>query len=201
MFATRLAAALAFASFCLMSAPSHAECKDIVAFIHVETAGPDKFVDTFSFRKDHRGDTLLMLVKDTIEKGHLPKRWLLLKRAPTGADFCVVSRGTEVGQHDDEPQKIYSDKFGPPGSGHQQCAVTNAQAAAPTRLRAWANSELPGAIVLYTVSPDGPGYQFVIGTERDWIIIEDRKEVPAKSCFYDRGTDVMMRFNKTTITQ
>ena len=73
----KLLVALAFAF-----APSlaHADCMEIRDFIKQETAGPDKYVDTFSFRHDHRADSVLMLVKHTTERGHLPARWLFLHK-------------------------------------------------------------------------------------------------------------------------
>ena len=195
-----LAAATLAAGGLLAAAPAHADCKDVREFIKSETAGPDKFVDTFNFRKNHRGDTVLMLVKDTIEKGHLPKRWLLLSRAAqTGAtEFCVVSRGVEFGQHEDKAERQFSDRFGEAGSLYPQCASDTPDVPAETLLRAWANRELPQAINLYVASPDGPGFQFVIGPDHDWIIIENNNGDPKTSCVYDRGTDVMMRFNNTT---
>ena len=47
-----------------------------------------------------------------------------------------------------------------------------------------------------TASPDGPGFQFLFTEDQDWIIVKDEK---TQSCFYDRGTDLMLRFNTTAI--
>src|SRR5277367_2825126 len=41
----------------LSLASAHAQCGDLKQFIRDETAGPDKFVDTFSFRRNHRADS------------------------------------------------------------------------------------------------------------------------------------------------
>ena len=41
-----------------------------------------------------------------------------------------------------------------------------------------------------------PGFQFAIGNDHDWIIIETMPTNP-DSCFFDRGTDVLMHFNNT----
>src|SRR5271163_1298158 len=57
----------------LSLASAHAQCGELKQFIRDETAGPDKFVDTFSFRRNHRADSVLMLVKDSVQKGRLPK--------------------------------------------------------------------------------------------------------------------------------
>src|ERR1700678_4311525 len=73
-------------------ASAHAQCGDLKQFIKDETSGPDKYVDTFSFRKNHRADSVLMLVKESVQKGQLPKRWLFLNRGPTDTDYCVLSR-------------------------------------------------------------------------------------------------------------
>ena len=39
----------------------------------------------------------------------------------------------------------------------------------------------------------------MISDDQDWIIIEDRKDNPQTSCFFDRGADVFMRFNITVV--
>ena len=190
------------AALCLWAAPAGAECKDLKQFIKDETAGPDKYVDTFSFRRDHKADSVLMLVKDDVAKGRLPKRWLFLHRAPgSGTDYCVMGRGEEFGQHDDTPENVTANNFGPPGSGPPKCATSSAGVDAPTLLRAWANRELGHDIVLYTSGPETPGYQFVIADNQDWIIIEDQNERPRQSCYFDRGSDVFMRFNITVLNR
>ena len=90
--------------FRLSAAPAAAECKDLKQFIRDETAGAEKYVDMFTFRRDHRGDSVLMLVKDSVEKGRLPKRWLFLHRdAETTTEFCVAGRGEEIG-HNEQTQ-------------------------------------------------------------------------------------------------
>lgn len=186
-----------------LSGPSvGAECKDLKQFIKDETLGAEKYVDTFSFRHDHRADSVLMLVKETIAKGNLPKRWLFLHRAPnSGNDYCVAGRGEEFGQHDDSPETLTANNFGPPGSGLPKCATSSADIDAGALLRGWAKREFDHAIVLYTVAKDTPGYQFVIADDKDWIIIEDQNENPRQSCFFDRGSDVFMRFNTTVINR
>ena len=55
------------------------------------------------------------------------------------------------------------------------------------------------SIILYTVAATTSGFQFVISDDQDWIIIEDRKDNPQTSCFFDRGADVFMRFNITVV--
>ena len=55
------------------------------------------------------------------------------------------------------------------------------------------------SIILYTVAEKTSGFQFVISDDQDWIIIEDRKDNPQTSCFFDRGADVFMRFNITVV--
>ena len=66
-------------------------------------------------------------------------------------------------------------------------------------MRDWANRELGHSIILYTVAEKTSGFQFVISDDQDWIIIEDRKDNPQTSCFFDRGADVFMRFNITVV--
>ena len=180
------------------AAPAQAECKDLKQFIKDETAGAEKYVDTFSFRRNHKADSVLMLVKDSVEKGRLPKRWLFLHRVE-GADYCVAGRGEEFGQHEDRHENASANNFGPPGSGFPKCATSGAGLDAPAQLRNWANRELGSSIILYSASPDTSGFQFVIGDDQNWIIIEDQNETPRISCFYDRGTDVFMRFNNTVL--
>lgn len=187
---------LAFALF-LAPALAHAECMELRDFIKQETAGPDKYVDTFSFRRDHRADSVLMLVKNTTDRGHLPDRWLFLHRDdPQSAAYCVVSRGVTFGQHQDMPENASGDNFGAPGSGLPRCSTGGKEFSAEQQLRYWANRELGSSSILYTASPDGPGFQFLISDDQDWIIIEDDRD---QSCFYDRGTDLMLRFNTTLI--
>jgi hypothetical protein len=175
----------------LIVAPSlaRAECLELRDFIKQETAGPDKYVDTFSFRRERRADSVLML--------RLPQRWLFLHRDdPTSAAYCVVSRGVTFGQHQDMPENASAENFGPPGSGLPRCATGSQEFTAQEQLRYWANRELGSSSILYTASPDGPGFQILITDDQDWIIIEDDK---TQSCFYDRGTDMMLRFNTTLI--
>ncbi len=183
----------------LSVASAHAQCGDLKQFIKDETAGPDKFVDTFSFLKNHRADSVLMLVKDSVQKGRLPKRWLFLNRTEKDTDYCVASRGEEFGQHDDVEESAFVAQFGPPGSGFQRCATSDADTPASLKVRVWANRELGHSIIVYTVAEKTSGFQFVISDDMDWIIIEDRKGDPQTSCFFDRGTDVFMRFNITVV--
>ncbi len=191
-----------FYALALALAPSlaHAECRELRDFIKQETAGPDKFVDTFGFRRDHHTDSVLMLVKHTTEKGHLPQRWLFLHRDdPKATAYCLVSRGTVFGQHQDMAENGSGDNFGAPGSGLPRCASGSSGSSdfsAQEQLRYWANRELGPSSILYSGSPDGPGFQFVFTNDQDWIIIQDEKD---QSCFYDRGTDMMLRFNTTLI--
>jgi hypothetical protein len=184
----------------LSRAPAHAaECGDLKQFIKDETAGPDKFVDTFSFRRNHRADSVLMLVKDSVQKGRLPKRWLFLHRGEKDTDYCVSSRGEEFGQHEDVHDNAFVAQFGPSGSGLERCATSDADTPASLKLRAWANRELGSSIILYTVAEKTSGFQFIISDDQDWIIIEDKKDDPQTSCYFDRGTDVFMRFNITVV--
>jgi hypothetical protein len=188
---------LFFAALAL-SAPAAraaAECKELRAFEHDEGAGKRKFVDVFNFRRDRRGDSVLLLFKDTIEKGQPPKQWLFLHRpSPEQSSFCVVGRGEGFGQHDDAPQTIYGGDF---GEGHSHCATSAGAIVAPDALRAYANRTLGKDIVLYTEGLSGPGFQFAIGPDHDWIIIQDNVDQPQTSCLFDSGTDVLMRFNLT----
>jgi hypothetical protein len=183
----------------LSTAPAQAECKDLKQFLKDETAGAQKYVDTFTFRKNHRGDSVLMLMKDSVERGRLPRRWLFLHRGDAnGTDFCEAGRGEEFGQHEDSHENASTTRFGPPGSGFPECATSTADADASYALRVWANREIGKSVILYTASRDTPGFQFVIGDDQNWIIIEDRND-SKQSCYFDRGTDVFMRFNNTVI--
>lgn len=188
----RLLCALALV---FMPTLARAECMEIRDFIKQETAGPDKYVDAFYFRHDHRADSVLMLVKNTTERGHLPQRWLFVHRDDAKSQsYCLISRGAVFGQHQDMPENASADNFGPPGSGLPRCATASKEFTAPELLRYWANRELGSSSILYTVSDDGPGFQFLMTDDQDWIIIEDDKD---QSCFYDRGGDMMLRFNTT----
>jgi hypothetical protein len=188
-----------FAAIGLSLGSAHAQCGDLKQFIKDETSGPDKYVDTFSFRRNHRADSVLMLVKESVQKGQLPKRWLFLNRGPTDTDYCVLSRGEEFGQHEDIHENAFAAQFGAPGSGFQRCATSDIDTPGSLQVRAWANRELGHSINLYTVAATTPGFQFMISDDQDWIIIEDRKDDPQTSCFFDRGTDVFMRFNITVV--
>jgi hypothetical protein len=175
---------------------AHAECKDLQKYIKDETAGDEKYVDTFSFRRNHRADNVLMLVKDSVERGRLPRRWLFLHRDnPTSSDLCVAGRGEVFGHYDDAHEDEANSTFGPPGSSSPNCATSTETFNAAEEVRAWANHDLGDSIIFYTSSRDTPGYQILIGKDRDWIIIEDKTGLPKQSCVLDRGTDVMMRFN------
>jgi hypothetical protein len=196
----RILASMVFcAATGLSVAAAHAQCGDLKQFIKDETAGSDKYVDTFSFRRNHRADSVLMLVKDSVQKGQLPKRWLFLHRTEKDTDYCVMSRGEEFGQHEDVHENAFAAQFGLPGSGFKQCATSDADTPASLKVRAWANRDLGHSIILYTVADKTSGFQFVISDDQDWIIIEDRKDDPQTSCFFDRGTDVFMRFNITVV--
>ena len=182
------------------AAPAAAECKDMKQVLRDETAGAEKYVDMFTFRRDHRGDSVLMFVKDSVEKGRLPKRWLFLHReAETTTRFCVAGRGEEIGHNEESRTSDAAANFGPPGSGLPRCATSTAKTRAADLLHDWAVRETGKSIVLATASPVTPGFQFVIGDDRNWIIIEDENERPQKSCYFDRGTDVFMRFNITVL--
>jgi hypothetical protein len=128
----------------------------------------------------------------------LPKRWLFLNRpSPEMNGYCVMGRGVAFGQHDDKPETLYSGEFGAPGSGRPQCVASTDRAPAPDVMRAFANRTLDGNIVLYTTGEDGAGYQFAIGNDQDWIIIQDNANKPQTSCLLDQGTDIFMKFNNT----
>jgi hypothetical protein len=188
----QLIAALVF-----VPALAHAECMELRDFIKQETAGPDKYVDTLGFRHDHRTDSILMLVKTTTERGRLPQRWLFLHRDdPQTQTYCLVSRGVAFGQHQDMSENGSADNFGPPGSGYPRCATDSKDYTAQEQLRFWANRELGESNILYVATPDGPGFQFLFTDDQDWIIIEDDKD---KSCFYDRGPDLSLKFNTKLI--
>ena len=180
-----------------LATPAFADCMELRDFIKQETAGPDKFVDTLGFRHDHRTDSVLMLVKTTTEKGRLPQRWLFLHRDdPKSQSYCLVSRGVTFGQHQDLAENSSGDNFGPEGSGLPRCGKGDKDFSAQEQLRYWANRELGTSSILYVASPDGPGFQFLFTDNQDWIIIEDDK---TQSCFYDRGPDMILRFNTTLI--
>ena len=181
----------------LLPTLARAECLTLGDFVKQETIGDDKYVDTFAFRRDHRADSVLMLIKHTTEKGHLPTHWLFLHRDdPTVLTYCVVNRGITFGQHQNMPENASGNEFGPPGSGLPKCATTNKDFTAQEQLRYWANRDLGDSIILYAASTDGPGFQILFTEDQDWIIVEDEKD---QSCLYDRGTDLMLRFNTTAI--
>ena len=89
-----------------------------------------------------------------------------------------------------------ADNFGPPGSGFPSCATNSKDFTAQEQLRFWANRELGESNILYVAKPDGSGFQFLFTDDQDWIIIEDQKD---KSCFYDRGPDLSLKFNTKLI--
>ena len=181
----------------VLPAPAYSECLEMRDFIKQETAGPDKFVDTLGFRHDHHTDSVLMLVKTTIEKGRLPQRWLFLHRDnPEAKEYCLVSRGVTFGQHQDMEDNGSAENFGPPGSGLPRCGHDSKEFTAQEKLRYWANRDLGPSNILYVATPDGPGFQFLFTNDQDWIIIEDEKD---QSCYYDRGPDMALKFNTKLI--
>jgi len=190
----------AFSLALVLAAPAQAapECKDLKDFIQTETAGAQKFVDIFTFHKHGRGDNVLLLFKDTKDKGQPPKRWLFLNRpSPDMSGFCALGRGEGFGQHDDKPQLLYAGEFGLPGSNKPRC-TTSDRYPAPDVLRAYANRTLgDGEMVLYTTGDDASGFQFAIDNKQNWIIIRDNSDESKTSCLYDQGNDVFMKFNNS----
>ena len=185
--------------FALVFAPAtaFAECQDLRDFIKQETAGQDKYVDTLGFRREHHTDSVLMLVKTSVEKGRLPQRWLFLHRDDSlSQTYCLVSRGVAFGQHQDMAENGSAENFGAPGSGLPRCAKDSRDFSAQEQLRYWANRELGQSSILYVGTPDGPGFQFLFTNDQDWIIIQDEKD---QSCFYDRGPDMTLKFNTKLI--
>lgn len=164
-------------------------------WIKQETAGADKaekYADVFYFRRQHKADHVLVLFKRTIERGHVPSRWVFLQHDEDRESdkYCLVTRGVTFGYYPDAPNNELTDDFG----GAEHCAVGDGEFSASEKLRYWANRTLGKSSVLYVTPPQGPGYQFVIANSEDWVIIQDEAE---KSCLYDRGTDVRLRFNLT----
>ena len=152
-------------------------------------------MSTCSFRQDHRGDSVLMLVKNTTERGRPPQRWLFLHRDDRGRGLFLR----------DEPRRGFRPARGHAGERVRRQFRRRARAAAlrdrsrgssgAGALRYWANRELGDDSMLYTASPDGPGFQFSSPTIRTGS--SSRTRSTTESCFYDRGTDVMLRFNTT----
>jgi hypothetical protein len=190
--------AIVFAAlFTPQAAFAASECKELRDFERDEGKGARKYFDSFNFHRDRRGDSVLLLFKDSVEKGQPPKQWLFLHRpSPDTTSFCVAGRGEGFGQHDDHPETIYGGDF---GEGHAHCATSAGDVKAPDALRAYANRTLGDDIVLYTQGLSGPGFQFAVGPDHDWIIIQDNVQ-PQTSCVFDSGTDVLMRFNSRVPT-
>ena len=191
------------AAFALLVAvaPAYAasECKDLREFTRDEAAAVGaKYVDSFTFRRDLRGDNVLLLFKDTIEQGTPPKHWLFLNRpSPDAGGFCAMGRGETFTYHDDKPEKLYAGDYGLPGSQRPQCATSSPGISAPDVLRAYANRTLGEDMVFDASAPGAGGFQFAIAQDQNWIIIRDNADVPETSCLYDQGPDVFMRFNNT----
>ena len=146
---------------------------------------PDKYVDTFSFRRNHRADSVLMLVKNTIEKGQLPNAGCsCIATTRSRPRYCVVEpRRRPSASIEDMPENASGDNFGPPGSGLPRCATRqqglhrrrSSCATGPTANSDRAASSIPPR---RTAS----GFQFLITDDQDWIIIEDDKRPdPASS--------------------
>ena len=95
-----------------------------------------------------------MLVKDTIEKGHLPKRWLFLNRDdPTTTDYCVVEPRRGVRPARGHAENASADEFGPPGSGYPRCATSDADSPARSSCAPGPTATSATSIILYTASP------------------------------------------------
>lgn len=196
---------LAFAFALLLvgcAAAAADECKELANFEHDEAAaiGGAKYYDTFMFRKDQRGDNVLLLFKDSTERGKPPKHWLYVRRPqPDVTGYCLVARGSgeTFTYHDDKPEKLYAADFGFPGSQHPRCAASRPGVPAPAVLRGWANRTLGEDDAVFDVhTPDQGGYQFAIAQDQNWIIIRDNADDPETSCLYDLGPDVFMRFDR-----
>ena len=197
-FSTCPPAVLVIALVACRSAVAAPECKELTDFIRTEAAGKAKYFDAFTFRRDRRGDNVLLLFKDTTERGTPPKRWLFLDRpSPDMTGYCVKARGDDFGFFDDKPQVLYAGEFGFPGSGQPQCATSTPRAPAPDVMRAYVNRTLGDDVVFRATTAEGDGYQFAINNDQDWIIIQDNASKPETSCFLDKGNDVFMKFNNT----
>ncbi|MGO9741776.1 MAG: hypothetical protein ACLPN5_09760 [Roseiarcus sp.] len=197
-FPTSGAAVLVIALAACRSAAADPECKSLEDFIETEAAGQAKYYDAFTFRKDRRGDNVLLLFKDTTDRGTPPLRWLFLNRpSPDMTDYCVKARGDEFGYFSDKPQLLYAATFGLPGSGQPQCAISTPRAPAPDVMRAYVNRTLGDDVVFRAATAEGEDYQFAINNDQDWIIVHDNADTPRTSCLYDQGNDVFMRFNRT----
>ena len=64
-------------------------------------------------------------------------------------------------------------------------------------MRGWANRELGDSVILYVAAADASGFEFLIGPDKDWIVLEDRNGIPQQSCLLDRGDNLFTRFNIT----
>ena len=168
-------------------------------FIKQETAGPDKYVDTFYFRQRSSGRQRADARQDTRPSAGICRN---------AGCSCIATTRNRASLLRGEPRRRVRPASrtcrrmrpptisGRPAPALPRCASASKDFTAPELLRYWANRELGSSSILYTASPDGPGFQFLFTDDQDWIIIEDDKD---QSCFYDRGTDMMLRFNTTLI--
>ena len=124
------------ALFAFAPALARAECMDLHDFTKQETAGDDKYVDTFSFRRDHRADSVLMLVNIRSSAAACPIAGCsciatIRRRAPiawsAAASLSVSIRTCRRMR----PPTI----SGRPASGLPRCASSNADFTAEEQLR------------------------------------------------------------------
>lgn len=179
------------------------KCKNLFDLIRNEAVEPTKFFDTFTFKKEGRGDNILLLLKDSPPPGTHVKRWLFLTRFDKDSlDFCVNGQGEGFGQLSDMHDNATEEKFGMPGSGYTRCASFKEQLPPSLIVRLWANRELGPSTIFFTESKAASSFDFLISNDNHWIIIEDKRNGDTRSsCYFDRGSGVSIQQNLTVAKQ
>ena len=87
-----------------------------------------------------------------------------------------------------------------PGSGQPRCSTFN-DPLGSVSVRMWANRELGESAILYTTSNDGNNYDYLINNEHNWIITETKRKDGNSSCYFNRGQNVIVRYDLTITGQ
>ena len=174
-------------------------CPDLYELIEKLAVEPTKYFDTFTFQKEGRGDSILLLLKKGPGSGQKVQGWLFLNRVEKDTNnFCVKGEGDGFGLLADTHDNASEKRFGMPGSGYARCATFNKILPPSMVVRMWANRELGQSTIFYGESKSTSGFDFLISKDNHWIIIEDeKKEGSQASCYFERGSGILIHQDLT----
>ena len=170
-------------------------CVDLFDFMKTTASSSQGYIDSWTFQKEGRGDNILLLFKDKNggAKGTV-KHWAFLtRRQKDTTNFCILGEGESFGFLMDMHTNSSEKRFGLPGSNQPRCSSFNETLPGSLAVRMWANRELGESTILYTESKSTSGFQFLIASDDNWIIIENKKNDEKTACYYERGNRVLIK--------